>query len=82
MKSSLNYFEDGTKLKKKCSNIVFIKNVKNDWQVKAITHFFLVSLQDFAASDIDVTKTNSKESTKTKNDNVVNNTTIFKLCFL
>ena len=29
-------------------------------------NFLLVSLQDFAASDIDVTKTNSIESTRTK----------------
>ena len=42
------------------------QNVKNNWQVKAITHFLLVSLQGFAASDIDVTKTNSIESTRTK----------------
>ena len=84
----LHLFEDGTKLKKKPLTInveilCFTKNVKNNWQVKAITHFLLVSYQDFAASVIDVTKTVSIESTRTKMTMLSTAIhTIFKLSFL
>ena len=76
---SLNYFEDGAKLKKKFNNkCCNIKNVKNNWQVKAIAHFFACFITRFCC----VRYRCHKDQFNRINNNAVISNTIFKLCFL